>query len=88
MQETSELTEREQEILHRMGFYEDIALRQLMIELRHKSGIESREVFGAMDFAKNQGLDVKFYLGSLRERVQTTTSRQLTPIRVRGKFIA
>ena len=52
-----------------MGFYEDLALRQLMIELRHKSGIEPREVFGAMDFANNHGLDVKSYLGSLRERV-------------------
>nr|WP_321469199.1 hypothetical protein [uncultured Desulfobulbus sp.] len=69
MQETIELTKCEQEILHRMGFYEDLALRQLMIELRHKSGIEPREVFGAMDFANNHGLDVKSYLGSLRERV-------------------
>ena len=88
MQETIELTECEQEILHRMGFNEDMALRQLMIELRHKSGVEPREVFGAMNFAKNQGLDVKFYLGSLRERVQTSTSRRLTPVRVRGEFIA
>ena len=42
----------------------------------------------AMDFAKKQGLDVKFYLGSLRERVQTRISRRLTPVRVRGAFIA
>nr|WP_320009653.1 hypothetical protein [uncultured Desulfobulbus sp.] len=68
MQKNNELTKCEQEILHRLGFYEDRALHQLMIELRHKIGIKPREVFGAMDFASNNGLDVKSYLGSLRER--------------------
>lgn len=81
MQKNSKLTTGEQEILLRVGFHEDRALRRLIIELRRTFGIEQREVFGALDFANNQGLDVKFYLSSLREREKTLTAQLNTRLR-------
>jgi len=65
-----QLTTQEQQILTEYDFYDDLALRKLIVEIKQEKGVEPGEVFEALSFAFQNGLDLKKYLQGLRESVR------------------
>nr|WP_321466825.1 hypothetical protein [uncultured Desulfobulbus sp.] len=64
-----QFTAQEQQVLTEIGFYNDQELRQLVLEIKREHCIDPREVFQALRFAFQNGLNLQKYLQGLRERV-------------------
>ncbi|MBM9615262.1 hypothetical protein JWJ90_13330 [Desulfobulbus rhabdoformis] len=64
---TEGLSVKEQEFLQDLGFYEDLALRRLVVEVKKEEDVSPLEVYSTLATLKSKGVNIKQMLSKLRE---------------------